>query len=44
MSLVLVAVAIPIALTAPWLSFALYVAVAVIWFVPDTRIERSLGR
>ena len=37
------AIAIPIALVAPWVSFALYVFVAVIWFVPDLRIERQLG-
>jgi uncharacterized membrane protein len=37
------AVAIPIALVAPWVSFALYVLVAMIWFVPDLRIERQLG-
>ena len=38
------AAAIPIAFVAPWLSFAMYVAVAVIWFVPDRRIERVIGR
>ena len=27
----------------PWLSIALYVAVAIIWLVPDRRIERVLG-
>src|SRR5579875_2519406 len=27
----------------PWLSIALYVAVAVIWLVPDRRIERVIG-
>jgi uncharacterized membrane protein len=26
----------------PWMSWALYVAVALIWFVPDRRIERQL--
>jgi predicted aconitase len=26
------------------ISFALYVLVAMIWFIPDTRIEKSLGR
>jgi hypothetical protein len=33
-------VAIPIALVAPWVSFAIYTVVAVMWFVPDLRIER----
>jgi TMEM175 potassium channel family protein len=27
----------------PWISEALYVFVALIWFVPDRRIERGLG-
>ena len=27
----------------PWLSIALYVAVAIIWLVPDRRIERAIG-
>jgi len=39
----LYAVAIPIALVAPLVSFAIYVAVAAIWFVPDLRIERRIG-
>jgi uncharacterized membrane protein len=26
----------------PWIGWALYVAVALIWFVPDRRIERVL--
>jgi uncharacterized membrane protein len=28
----------------PWLAQALYVAVALIWLVPDRRIERTLGK
>ncbi len=40
----LYAVAIPIALVAPWVSFAIYVLVALIWIVPDTRIERTIAR
>jgi len=40
----LYALAIPTAFLAPWISLALYVLVALIWIVPDTRIERSLGR
>jgi uncharacterized membrane protein len=27
----------------PWISIALYVLVAVIWLVPDRRIERIVG-
>ncbi len=34
--------AIPLAFVNPWLSNALYVAVALSWFVPDKRIERAL--
>ena len=40
----LYAVAIPIALIAPLVAFAVYVFVALIWIVPDTRIERTLAR
>jgi hypothetical protein len=38
--LVLYATAIPLAFWQGSLSLALYVLVAVIWFIPDTRIER----
>ena len=34
------AVAIPTALVYPWIAAAIYVAVALIWLVPDPRIER----
>jgi len=39
----LYAIAIPIALVAPLVSFGIYVLVAAIWFVPDLRIERRIG-
>jgi uncharacterized membrane protein len=39
-SLVIYALAIPLAFVNPWIAFALYVSVAVIWFIPDRRIER----
>ena len=39
---VMYALAIPIALVYPWISAAIYVAVALIWLVPDPRIERRL--
>jgi uncharacterized membrane protein len=35
---------IALAFVYPWLSVALYVLVAVIWLVPDRRIERIAGR
>jgi uncharacterized membrane protein len=38
------AIAVPVALVAPLVAFALYVAVAAIWFVPDRRVERALAR
>jgi uncharacterized membrane protein len=43
-SLVFYAVAIPLTLVNPWLSVALYVLVALIWLVPDRRIERRLSQ
>jgi uncharacterized membrane protein len=39
-SVVLYAVAIPLALAAPWASLAIYVLVAAMWLVPDPRIEK----
>jgi len=39
-STVLYALGIPLAFVSPWISCALYVAVAAIWFVPDRRIEK----
>ncbi len=36
-------VAIVAALWSPWVAQALYVGVALIWVVPDRRIERALG-
>ncbi len=41
--LVLYTTAIPLAFWIPQLSIAFYVAVSVLWFVPDTRIERALA-
>jgi len=42
-SLVMYLLAIPLAFVRPWLAGALYVTVAVVWFVPDRRIEKTLG-
>jgi uncharacterized membrane protein len=44
LSPVLYLVAIPAAFVSPWISGALYVAVALMWLVPDRRIERVLER
>ncbi len=38
-SLALYIAAIPLAFLSPWLAIALYIVVALIWFVPDRRIE-----
>jgi TMEM175 potassium channel family protein len=43
MSLVLYAVAIPLALGGAMAAFAVYVLVAAIWFIPDRRIESVIG-
>jgi uncharacterized membrane protein len=44
MSILLYAVAIPLAFVRPWLSCALYVVVAIIWLIPDPRIERAVAK
>jgi uncharacterized membrane protein len=36
--------AIPLAFVNPWLSSSLYVLVALLWLIPDRRIERALER
>jgi TMEM175 potassium channel family protein len=41
-SIVLYAVAIPIALVQPWCAAAIYAAVAMMWLIPDRRIEKTL--
>ena len=42
-SLVIYAVAIPLSFVNRWLGFSLYVAVAVLWVIPDRRIEKKVG-
>jgi TMEM175 potassium channel family protein len=37
-------VAIPLAFVHPWISYSLYVIVALMWLVPDRRIESELAR
>jgi uncharacterized membrane protein len=41
-SLVIYAIAIPLAFLNTWVAFLLYVLVAVMWMIPDRRIERTL--
>lgn len=43
-SVVIYAVAVPLAFVSAWLAYALYILVAVIWLVPDQRIEKTLRR
>jgi len=38
-SLVIYALAIPLAFVHPWIAIALYVVIAMTWFIPDRRIE-----
>jgi uncharacterized membrane protein len=40
LSLVIYAAAIPLAFVSPWISYALFVVVALVWFVPDRRFAR----
>lgn len=41
-SMVICALAIPLAFVKSWLACALYVLIAVMWLVPDRRIEKTL--
>lgn len=41
-SIVIYLVAIPLALVKWWLACALYILVAIMWLIPDRRIERTL--
>ncbi len=43
-SVAIYAAAIPLAFVQPWISCACYALVAVIWLVPDPRIEKTLDR
>jgi uncharacterized membrane protein len=41
-SVVVYALAVPLAFVSPWIAGALYVLVAAMWLVPDRRIEEVL--
>jgi hypothetical protein len=43
LSLLFYAAAIPLAFVSPWIAGTLYVAVAIMWLIPDRRIERMLA-
>jgi uncharacterized membrane protein len=42
-SVSLYAIAIPLAFVQPWIACSVYAIVAIIWLVPDRRIERTLA-
>jgi uncharacterized membrane protein len=44
LSVVVYVVAIVLAFINPWIAFALYALVAMMWFIPDKRIERTISR
>lgn len=44
LSPLLYVVAIPLSFAVPWIAVAIYVLVALLWFIPDRRIERALAQ
>jgi uncharacterized membrane protein len=42
-SVVCYAAAIPLAFVRPWIACAIYVLIAVLWLIPDPRIEKVMG-
>jgi uncharacterized membrane protein len=42
LSVVAYVVAVPLAFFVPWLAAAIYIGVALVWTIPDRRIEKSL--
>jgi len=42
-SVVVYAAAIPLSFVRPWIAFACYVMVAVMWLIPDPRIEKAMA-
>ena len=43
LSLVIYTAAIPLSFVSRWIAFSLYVIVAVMWVLPDPRIEKKLN-
>ena len=43
LSVIIYALAILLAFLNPWIAFGLYVVVAIIWFIPDRRIEKKIA-
>lgn len=44
LSMLLYAAAVPLAFVSRWLALALYLAVILMWLVPDRRLARELQR
>ncbi len=44
LSVAVYAASIPLSFVLPWIAFAGYVAVAIMWLLPDPRIEKNLGQ
>jgi len=44
LSLILYVAAIPLAFVSPWVAAGLYIFVALLWLIPDPRIERKLEK
>jgi uncharacterized membrane protein len=42
-SIILYAIAIPLSFVNPWIAFSMYIVVAIIWIIPDPRIESHLN-
>ena len=42
LTLAIYATAVPLAFVSRWLAFGLYVVVAIIWLVPERRIEQEV--
>ena len=42
-SVAIYAAAVPLSFVNPWIAFAMYIVVAIIWFIPDRRIERMIA-
>jgi uncharacterized membrane protein len=43
LSVILYAIAVPLAFLSPWIALGLYLTVAIIWLIPDRRIEKVIA-
>jgi uncharacterized membrane protein len=43
LSLIIYAAAVPLAFVQPWIACACYIVVAIMWLIPDRRIEKTLA-